>query len=55
MRPDVLPTEAVDSGREIPETMPSYEHNEELPSIEGIGQPMNAVFFTASKTDPKDW
>jgi hypothetical protein len=39
----------------IPTEIPPGYFNKDTPTVEGIGEPMTACFFTLSSIDPKKW
>ena len=52
----LLKDKAVDPLRAIPTQIPEIlPENNEIPTIEGIGQPVTACFFTMSTVDPVSW
>jgi len=55
VRPELLPNELNDKGEPIPEEMPADVVPKERGSIEDIGQPVTACFFTKIPVDPTNW
>ena len=53
MRPDLLAD--VTAGTRIPEEMPERYLERKVATVEGIGQPITACFFTQMPTDPTNW
>ena len=53
-RPELL-SEITSTADPIPEDMPADFLESQIPTVEDIGHPVTACFFTLSKIDPTNW
>jgi len=54
IRPDILP-DFTETGEPIANEPPAGFFDEVVYTIDDIGQPINAQFFTRSNADPTNW